>query len=332
VARSGHGGVGDASSTALVPVSRLQPSPIRVAAPALARTRALAPPAIAFTSFRAQQVDTTAFPPRSVPKIIKLPRLPALTEGPAPLAFGADRAPAGASITGAAAAAMDSMWMTGFLDARGAHDALGIGKPAKARLPGLGGGVGGRRGHASHHAGSGGGGGRDALAAADRDFLEASGEFRRLAAKLKEAMWREEKARLSTSAGAAATIAANPLALENDRIRRALMGGRGGAGGGSPSKLAMRTEGLDRLILLQRVEAQGAIVLQRFWRRHLRKLFWRRFLLEQRCILQIQRLWRGYVVMCRLRAWFVAARYLSTRIQAWWQGHTVRLRVKQVRA
>lgn len=279
---AGSGGAGAPGSATAARLS-MMPSPLRAATKALARTRSLPAEHAVFHSYRAQEADLAVFPPRSVPRLVRLPRLPGVREGPAPLAFGA----APSDVPSAAAAEMANMWMVGFMDARGKGDALRLRKPPPM-LPGM---VTGKRhfrgGFASwRRAGT--VTGRDEVDAAERDFLAASGEFQRLLHKVKDAFYKERRKGLAAADAAAHRIHVNPLSAENERIRRAILGARGGGAGSSPDKLAMRSSGLDRLVLLERLEVQGAIVLQRFWRRHLRRLFWRRYLLEQRCAFHIQ--------------------------------------------
>ncbi len=106
-----------------------------------------------------------------------------------------------------------------------------------------------------------------------------------LEAKLRERRFQSEKKHLSVAEVAAHKLANNPLMRENKHIRASLLAhAHGGGGGGvAAGAIATRAAGLDKLLVVKRVEAQGAIVLQRFWRRILRGRFWKRFNIEQRC-------------------------------------------------
>lgn len=232
-----------------------------------------------FESFVAQQVDDKVFPPRVGVLEVRRPRMPEHMEGPAPVVYGS--APAAPETRGLAQ--IESLWMVAQLDAThhkvgSASASLSTGikassRPASSRRTG--------RGKRVTD------GLRDAEGEAQQtDFLAASSEFQRLLAMVTEAHYEEQRASLSVSAATQHKLKHNPLTVENQRIRLALR--RGGKRTSDDSSVAMRSSGMDRLLLIQRLHVQAAIVLQRWRRRELRRRFWVRFCVEMRAVVLLQ--------------------------------------------
>lgn len=275
-----------------------------------------------FRSFFAEKCDDAVFPPRVGLAETRLPRLPLHKDGPAPVSFGASGA------AGSAAAEMEHMWLAGFLDAQGGAG-MDDRAPLKGKLPGYGTSAEAKRMlfrkkfnvvSASAEA--------DAAAAATNDVLAASAEFKRLMKKLSELHFDDERKRMSLDAASKHKLSHNPMMQENRRIRRAILGGGVRRGPGDAAMMGMRATGLDKLLLLERVEVQAAIVLQRFWRRELRKRFWRRFALETRSATKLQGAYRGHMERKRIMRYFRACKKVARFTQAWWRGKQVRDRVK----
>lgn len=251
------------------------PDPLATALSLLGPYRDMAPAGTgagvtsAFSSYRASKVDDTLFPPKAAPLIVKLPKLPKPSEGPAPVVF-ASKAATDAGAAHSASQAMEHLWVVGFLDAQGKSDTK------KGRVLGrAGAGFGPASGLAAHDE------------KGERDFIEASAEFRRLMTLLQDAHFKDEKKHLTTGEATAYRLSTNPLSKENLRIRRALVS-RARRATAAAGSMATKAAGMDRLVLMERVEAQAAIVLQRWWRRELRARFWKRFLVEQRSAYNIQ--------------------------------------------
>jgi hypothetical protein len=251
----------------IVPVQKMliqrkidPPSPLRVAAAAMQVSKADKTPPEVFRSFRAARVNDGVFPPVTEPFEMRLPRLHTHKEGPAPVMFAAS---AVAEHKAQPMSEMENMWLVGFLDSqkRGDADSRAVTLRRQQRA-------------ATRYD-----------EAANTDTLAASSEFQRLMKLLQESHFEAERKQLAAAAASSHKLAYNPLTKENTRIRNLLLGPRKRGAGG---KLAMRADGMDRLVLLERLEVQGAIVVQRFWRRELRKRFWRRFSEEQRAVCNIQ--------------------------------------------
>ncbi|GLE04501.1 hypothetical protein PINS_up013456 [Pythium insidiosum] len=102
-------------------------------------------------------------------------------------------------------------------------------------------------------------------------------------------------------------------ALLNDKPRR-----RGAVGGREKKKLRPRI--VDDLLSLERRTASSAQRVQRWWRAHLRRVFWRAYVVKVRAAVQIQRIARGFLCRCVFRVWHGNRTTRATRIQAAFRG------------
>lgn len=284
-ARRAHGGPSHAAS-ALASEARVKPKG------ALAHMRetlfAPATDTAPFRGFKAPAVEAS-FPHRVRLKELRLPRLPGLHEGPAPIHPRRDGGPRHGSELAIRehrareAAALDSMWIAGFMDAASPRGAV----RARRRM-------------------------EDA-----EEDAKLSSEFRRLLETVRA--WRREE-------GGDAVDDAHPLVKENARILSVLLASRKRRGAAG---MPMKSSSLDKLLLLQRLEVQAAIILQRAYRRVLRRRFWRRFTVETKAVSTIQRVWYGHAERMRYQRYRAIANFVALRVQSWWRGTTTRREVKE---
>ena len=257
-----------------------------------------------------------------------------------------------AQLTGTAAfvapsgeAELDSMWMAGFLDFDGAGphgDARGVLKAELGEYERL---FGVRKvaeasvatpaaligRHEFNSAGA-----RAARAEAaiihgdpktNRGYLSGV-EIQRL--RVLEARARSEaKAREVVKGGVKAWIDATPYARENGSLQKVLAL-RGEAGGRKLSRLfrpaqkLMTSAAMDNLLWLERLEAQAAVVIQRIYRKHLKRKFWKQYRSEMRGALSFQIAWRRYWIRKVAKKQKALFSMFATKVQAVERGRAER--------
>jgi hypothetical protein len=231
-----------------------------------------------FRSYQIPFVETKSFPPKVKHNLLKLPRLPSTEAAPKSLAeqTALQTWASPAEAFKMARTELDSMWMAGFYDL-----------DQKAILKKI--------GRSLFAAGAPGGKDDDAKSTGadlwaefeddEPDRLADTNEFQRLLRTLRK-LERQEKEKMGKSGPDVVPFASNPLRKENERIQKALRDARRSKPG--VSKSAMRSETMDKMIIIERLETQAAIIMQRAWRKKLRRRFWARFLVENRAAIEIQ--------------------------------------------
>ncbi|ETI38212.1 hypothetical protein L914_15400 [Phytophthora nicotianae] len=81
------------------------------------------------------------------------------------------------------------------------------------------------------------------------------------------------------------------------------------------------------MLTLERRYAAATRKLQKWWRGHLHRQFWRVYFKEVKAVLQIQRLVRGFLTRQWVRIWHVNRDIRVTRLQALFRGHYIRYKV-----
>jgi len=138
-----------------------------------------------------------------------------------------------------------------------------------------------------------------------------------------------EKNLQEKSSKPAAALSATPYAKENVVLRR-LLSLRGEQGSRKlqrlfrpPPKLLGSTS-MDNLLWLQRLEAMAAIVIQRMWRKLLKRKFWRKFNAERRGQVEFSKIWRGYSTRVWFKRWKAQKMTLVLFMQSSFRGRAER--------
>jgi len=82
--------------------------------------------------------------------------------------------------------------------------------------------------------------------------------------------------------------------------------------------------GLENLAYLERLEHRAAAVVQRAFRRFMRMIFWRKYLVATKAATSIQRCARGYIIRRLVRQWVARRESLVTKAQAVIRGKLAR--------
>lgn len=133
-----------------------------------------------------------------------------------------------------------------------------------------------------------------------------------------------------------AKLSKSAYSSENRKIRRVLalrskagkkhlkaMGAGAGAGSSGLKKTVLST-GLENLAYLERLEHRAAAVVQRAFRRFMRMIFWRKYLVATKAATTIQRAARGYIIRRLVRQWVARREALVTKAQAVIRGKLAR--------
>ena len=132
-------------------------------------------------------------------------------------------------------------------------------------------------------------------------------------------------------ATAAAKIAATPYAQENVALRRVLAL-RGETGGRKLQRLFrppprfVQSTTMDNLLWLERLEVQAAIVIQRLFRKRLKRRLWGHILREKKGAQALQRLWRKFWVRQVEKKKSMLKNMMALKLQAAYKGRQERFR------
>ncbi|KAJ0407196.1 hypothetical protein ATCC90586_005285 [Pythium insidiosum] len=112
--------------------------------------------------------------------------------------------------------------------------------------------------------------------------------------------------------------------LENQRLASLLSDKTRRRGVTKRREKKMRPRIVDDLLSLERRSALSAQCVQRWWRGHLRKRFWRTYVVKVRAAVQIQRVARGFLCRAVFRVWHRNRTHRATLIQAALRGYLMR--------
>jgi hypothetical protein len=88
---------------------------------------------------------------------------------------------------------------------------------------------------------------------------------------------------------------------------------------------------MDNLLWLERLEAQAAVVVQRVYRAHLKRKFWKQYRSEQRGAIAFQIAWRRYWVRKVAKKKKMQRDFFATKVQAIERGRAERRKMLSIK-